>query len=113
MTLPASGWTVFPNGKGYKYLDVDQLMGPCKRVVVRGALLKAVCVGEQLSFTLDEPSQGELDVEFQLGQGASYAMTFGGTILVDQPNGDGSRSGPSKGSRSGLFKAKDAPAPVP
>ncbi len=107
MSLPASGWTALPRGKGYKYLDVDQLMGPCKRVVIRGAVLKAVCVGEQLSFTLDETSQGELDAELKLGQGgqaATYEMTFGGTILVDRPN---------DGSKSGLFKAKDAPAPIP
>jgi hypothetical protein len=102
--LPASGWRGLGNpagSKGYKYIDRDLANGPCKTVVWKPAnVLKAVCKGAQIAFTLDEPTQGSLAAALSAGtEGA--CMLFGGEIKRDRP---------AVGNQSGLFKAKDAPA---
>jgi hypothetical protein len=65
-----------------------------------GRLLRANCVGNLISFTLDEPQQAGLAVGLIAGHGNGalrYCAQFGGQILVD--------------SVSGLFRGKDAPPP--
>ena len=67
-----------------------------------GRELRAVCKGEAIGFTLDEPAQGSLSVRLQLGPDAPYCMWFGGRVIDDSgTSADG----------IGTFKAKNAEAP--
>jgi hypothetical protein len=102
--LPSGHWQGLGNpagSRGYKYKDRDQVNGPCKRVIVKpGKLVKAVCKGDQIGYTLDEATQGRMSVALSAGS-LRWCYVFGGTLLKDQGtavNGNG------------LFKAKDAPA---
>jgi Tol biopolymer transport system component len=107
--LPSAGWKGLgtpPGAKGYKYIDKDLVNGPCKKVLIRpGKLLKAVCRGSQIAFTLDEPTQGLVAVRFSTGSGSaatSSCLRFGGTVVHDTQATAG---------KSGQFKAVDAPPP--
>jgi outer membrane protein assembly factor BamB len=102
IALPAAGWTVRPpvaiGGTLYKYIDKALVNGPCKVVVLKGnRALKAKCDGAQLAFTLDEQTQGALDIRFVLNGGFARCLSFGGTIVRDEP---------------GQFIAKNAGAPA-
>lgn len=102
IALPASGWTMRPpsniGGTLYKYLDKALANGPCKVVVLKGnRALKAKCDGAQLAFTLDEATQGSLDVRLTLAGGFARCLSFGGTVLRDEP---------------GQFIARSAAAPL-
>ncbi len=108
MTLPAAGWRGLgkpPGSRGYAYKDTKQLLGPCKSARIEpGRKLKAACTGSGIAFSLDEPSQGELAVDFQVGPaGLRSCLVFGGTISKDIP---------AVGSQTGQFKARLAPAPM-
>ena len=106
--LPSAGWKGLgtpPGVKGYKYVDKDLVNGPCKKVLIRpGKLLKAVCSGSQIGFTLDEPVQGSLALRFSTGGAASASscLRFGGTVVHDTQATAGI---------TGKFKAVDAAAP--
>jgi Tol biopolymer transport system component len=104
-SLPASGWRALgnpPGTRGYKYKDRDLANGPCKVAVWKpGKVLKVVCNGAQIGFTLDEqPGQGSLGVIFAAGT-SEQCVVFGGEIKKDRPALDG---------KTGLFTAKNAPA---
>ncbi len=103
-SLPAAGWKGLgkpPGAKGYKYLDKTLANGPCKKVILKpGKLLKAVCKGDQIGFSLDEPGQGSLAIEATIG-GAKQCAVYGGVVKKDTQASDG---------KVGVFKAKDAPA---
>jgi cysteine-rich repeat protein len=103
--LPAVGWQGLgsPAGiDGYRYSDTARAFGPCRKVfIVPGRLLRAVCTGSQIDFTLDEPAQGELTVTLEPGPGLRSCMTFGGTVAKDVSTAGG----------LGRFRAKNAPAP--
>jgi hypothetical protein len=108
--LPASGWKGLgrpPGAKGYQYKDRTLVNGPCKTVVVKpGKLLKATCQGNQIAFSLNEASQGRLDVALTMSNDASslvQCLSFGGTVTKDRP---------AAGRTAGLFQAKDAPPPA-
>ena len=104
--LPAIGWSLIgspASPKGYKYKDGKREYGPCKVVIVKnGKLIKASCQGEDIGFSLDEPSQDRLTVQLQLGSLPAYCTTFGGDISRDVGTGL---------SATGQFKSKKAPAP--
>src|SRR5262249_5476991 len=109
--LPKGHWKALgkPRGTGgYKYSDKDLADGPCKKVLVKpGKLLKALGLREQLAFTLDENlGQGSLAVKFSSGDAGtiSSCLVFGGTITRDKPA--------TPLGVTGVFKAKDAPAPM-
>jgi hypothetical protein len=111
IALPAANWKGLgnpPGAKGYKYNDVHQTYGPCKKVLLKpGKMLKAVCSGAQIMFTLDEPQQGSLAVRFTAGGGAeslSSCMEFGGAAVV--------KDTPAASGKTGVFNAKDAVAPA-
>jgi cysteine-rich repeat protein len=98
--------------RGYKYRDRFGTFGPCRRVVVRpesslrGPLLRVVCRGAQIPFTLDEPTQGTLAVSLELGSGDRYCMEFGGIVVDDFGIG----TNPDR-PNAGQFVRKVAPAP--
>ena len=75
--LPAAGWKGVgsPAGiDGYRYRTRRGRNGPCKKAfIVPGRLLRAVCTGSQIDFTLDEPSQGQLTVTLEPGPGSAPA----------------------------------------
>jgi hypothetical protein len=111
LNLPAGDWKGIgnpPGVKGYKYKDSIQQNGPCRTVIVKpGGLIKAVCKGNGIGFSLDEASQEELSVTLAMGS-LRQCIVYGGTVIKDQG---------VAGSQPGLFKAKNAPAggvcPVP
>jgi len=91
--------------KGYKYKDRKQIAGPCKRAVVKpGNLLKASCSGSQLTFSLNEGSQGSLAIKLTTGSTISSCASFGGEIVKD------TQAIPGSG-KAALFHAKRALAP--
>jgi hypothetical protein len=100
-TLPAAGWKGLgkPAGvDGWQYRDEQGASGPCTLVDVRnGKSLRAVCSAAKgaIDFTLDEATQGSIDVELRVGGGSDHCLHFGGTIVKDVP---------------GTFVAKSSPA---
>jgi hypothetical protein len=73
-------------GTTYKYVDKALANGPCKVVVLKGnRALKAKCEGPQLAFTLDEATQGSLDVRLTLAGGFARCLSFGAAVLVGEP----------------------------
>ncbi len=100
LNLPAENWAGLGNpagSKGYRYKDRD---GVCRAAKIKpGRLLKVVCRGAGIDFSLDEPTQGALTATFQAGRDRAFCMEFGGRIKEKQAI-DG---------KSGLFLAKDAP----
>lgn len=112
--LPAIGWKGRgnpPGSKGYSYTGAPG--EACSTVkAAPGKLLKLVCTGKRgpIAFSLDEESQGELEVSFQFGNGRPQCGTFGGEVKRD--------AGTSNPGPHGRFKAKRAPwasgdCPVP
>lgn len=106
MSLPAAGWKGVgkpPGSKGYAYKDGKQLLGPCKSARLNpGRTLRAVCTGPGLAFTLDEPAQTELAVDFRIEpSGLRSCLVFGGTVTKDVP---------ATPTTTGQFKARLAPA---
>jgi YVTN family beta-propeller protein len=104
VVLPAAGWRALgtPAGsKGYLFKDA---VGTCAVAVVKpGRVLKAVCKGGGVDFTLDESAQGALGATLQLGAAPPFCLEFGGSVLKDLPASPG---------KSGVFLAKDAPPPA-
>jgi len=108
--LPSPGWQGLGNPagtKGYKYKDSAQASGPCKSVTIKaGKIIKAVCSGAGITFSLDEATQGSLAIDLDLGAGGEwrYCSRYGGTVQKDQ--------GTSATGNKGDFKAKDAERPT-
>jgi hypothetical protein len=104
--LPAAHWKGLgtPAGiKGYKYEDRDRLAGPCQTVEIRnGENVRARCRGSQMTFSLDEPSQGSLVARLKT-DALPFCMVFGGRVVRDIPAANG---------KKGVFKAYDAPIPA-
>lgn len=106
-SLPPTYWLFRTGGPfkpdRYTYTDLDQVNGPCKRVVVRrGKNLRAVCVGAQIAYTLDEATQDLIEVRLHLGSDPiPLCMAFGGTVLTDRP---------TAGTHLGYFRAIDSKA---
>ena len=102
ITLPHAGWKGLgnpPGSKGYKFKGT----GICPKAILKpGKLLKILCKGSGITYTLDEASQGSIAAKLQIGSGpvpaASYCLRFAPpAVLVDAP---------------GTFKAKGAGPPA-
>ncbi|HEV7731513.1 MAG TPA: hypothetical protein VGR62_05090 [Candidatus Binatia bacterium] len=89
--LPASNWTAREGAKGleyYAYSDRSRASGPCTSIAIKGGSLKATCKGDQIAFTLDEPTQGSLALRLTTGAGVAarrYCLVFGGDVSLDRP----------------------------
>jgi hypothetical protein len=96
--LPAPGWKGLgnpPGDKGFKYKGAGSPTDPCKVVLVKEKVIKAVCKGPGV--TLAPPVSGDVGVILTLGTDSKrYCARFGGTGVKNQ---------------DGLTKRKDAPAP--
>ncbi|HEV7733804.1 MAG TPA: PQQ-binding-like beta-propeller repeat protein [Candidatus Binatia bacterium] len=69
----------------YRYSDGHGVNGPCTKVELRGGKsLKATCRGAGIGFTLDEATQGVLEVRLTIGT-IKHCMRFGGTVKSDRP----------------------------
>lgn len=87
-----------PGVKGYTY----KVKGDPCAVSMKSGAWQFACAGSSITYTLDEPSQGEIFVKLTLGTEAS-CVRFGGTVSKDLPNA---------GKKGGVFQAKNAPAPA-
>ncbi|MGH7788878.1 MAG: hypothetical protein ACRERC_18555, partial [Candidatus Binatia bacterium] len=101
LPLPHAGWQGLgnpPGSKGYKFSG----SGTCSKAILKpGKLLKVVCKGAGITYSLDEPSQGSVGVQLRIGPApapaASYCLDFTPpAVSTDEP---------------GLFKAKGAIPP--
>jgi len=95
--LPADHWTSNSSGTTFRYRNTQAPNGPSAVKMTRirnGSLLK---VGARATgITLNESSQGSIELLLSSGT-RRYCVTFGGTIVRDEPN---------------RFYAKNAPAPA-
>jgi hypothetical protein len=97
VNLPKAQWKGLgnPDGDtGYKYNGAGTVDDPCKVVLVKGTVIKAVCRDDQF---LDPPLVGDPAVKLRLGTD-SYAARFAGTMVKNQ---------------LGLYKASSAPECTP
>jgi cysteine-rich repeat protein len=106
--LPAEGWFQ-PRGpypRGYKYLDKTLSRGPCKVAIVKPqTVLRVVCVGDQINFLLQDPSQGSLGAKLQLGTDPAFCVYLEGAAIRRDYGTGTTRTG------LGLFKGVDAQTP--
>lgn len=70
IALPASGWTL-QGSTGYRFTNPDR-SGAITRITVKPDTVSIRGGGAQWSYTLDEPSQGQLAVRLALGTGAGW-----------------------------------------
>lgn len=89
MALPAGGWTASgdPAAPTYDYRDPDYVNGPCGRVRVRSRVITATCRASAMpiTYSLDEPAQGAVGVQFVSGA-SLYCAALGGTVVKDTQN---------------------------
>jgi hypothetical protein len=85
--LPAENWSLKNNR--YDYKDSDRASGPCDKVKLADGVLEVRCGGEQLTFSLDEPSQGSLGVGFNISPSIVMCALFGGDIKEDSGSAEG------------------------
>jgi hypothetical protein len=90
--------------KGYKYKDKDGTHGPCGRLIAKpNQLVKVVCKGAAVPFTLDEPTQMSLSLGIQFGTAHAQCAVFGGDLVARD-------EGTSNPGPKGTFRAKKGPA---
>lgn len=99
-SLPSGGWKGLgnpPGDKGYKYKGLGTVSDPCKVVLIKTNIVKAVCKGAGV--TLDTPVSvppARVAAKFSSGTGTSYCAGFGGSEVKNT---------------AAMLKRKDAPAP--
>ncbi|MGH2688986.1 MAG: hypothetical protein ACRDKW_09300, partial [Actinomycetota bacterium] len=97
-TLSPGGWKGLgsPAGtKGYKYKGTGTVGDPCRVVLVKQKVVKAVCRGAGV--TLANPFIGDVGIELAVGTDTkSYCARFGGPVIRND---------------AALTKRKSAPAP--
>jgi cysteine-rich repeat protein len=94
--LPAGSWKGLgnpPGAKGFKYKGAGSPSDPCKVVIIKEKVIKAVC--KDSGVTLTPPFTGDAGIILASG-GMRYCATLGGTDVKNE---------------AGNFKRKDAPAP--
>ncbi len=84
-----------PGSNGYKYKGAGTPSDPCKVVLVKETVIKAVCKGSGV--LLAPPFTGDIGIVLSLGTTDEYCGQFGGTLVKNTPD---------------LAKRKDAPAPA-
>jgi hypothetical protein len=97
--LPQANWKGLgnpPGSKGFKYSGAGASGDPCKVVIIKTNVIKAVCKGPDI--TLSTPIAGTEAIRLRItATGDDYCAEAGGTVLKNDPT---------------LFKAKTAPEPV-
>ena len=84
-TLPSTGWKGLGNpagSKGFKYKGAGSLTDPCKVVLIKTKIVKAVCKGAGVTLTTPVTVQpAVVAVNLSSGPGTSYCAEFGGTEI--------------------------------
>src|SRR6185503_17894913 len=97
-TLPAGGWKGLGNpagSKGYKYKGAGTVGDPCRVVLVKAKVVKAVCKGGGVQMAT--PFTGDAGIVLAVGTDTkNYCLLFGGTTVKNDPT---------------QLKRKNAPAP--
>ena len=82
-TLPMVGWKGLGNpagSKGYKYKGAGSGLDPCKIVLVKEKIVKAVCKGPAVEFA--QPLDGDLGIVLTVGADSKhYCALFGGQTV--------------------------------
>jgi hypothetical protein len=82
-SLPSGGWKGLgsPAGsKGYKYKGAGTPSDPCKSVLVKEKIVKAICKGAGID--MNAPVNGDVAVLLNMGTNSKpYCTTFGGTVV--------------------------------
>jgi hypothetical protein len=98
-TLPPGGWKGLGNpagSRGWKYRGLGSIADPCKVVLVKQKVVKAVCKGAGVDMTT--PFGGNIGIIVNVGSDTKrYCAEFGGQVVR---------------SDAVLLKRKSAPAPV-
>jgi hypothetical protein len=83
-SLPSSGWKGLGNpagSKGYKYKGAGSGSDPCKVVLIKAKIVKAVCKGTGVTLTTPVTAPpAEMAVNLTVGTG-SFCAEFGGTEI--------------------------------
>jgi hypothetical protein len=96
--LTGAGWTGLGNpagSKGYKYKGAGSAGDACKVVLIKEAVIKAICKGTDVTLAT-APFDGVASWQINTGAGDRYCAELGGTEIKNQ---------------AGLLKRKDAGAP--
>lgn len=97
--LPASGWQALgnpPGTRGFKYKGAGTPADPCKRVLIKPTVIKAVCKGSAVALT--PPFAGDAGIVLQVGATPiRYCAEFKGTTVKNTDV---------------VLKRKNAPAPA-
>jgi hypothetical protein len=84
-SLPAANWKGLGNPagtKGFKYKGAGSLTDPCKVVLIKTKIVKAVCKGAGVTMTTPVTAQpAVVAVNLSSGPGTSYCAEFGGTEI--------------------------------
>jgi len=84
-SLPAAGWKGLGNpagSKGFKYKGAGSPTDPCKVVLIKANIVKAVCKGAGVTLTTPVTAQpAEVAVNLSVGTGTSFCAEFGGTEI--------------------------------
>ena len=87
--LPAAQWQRVPPNttrplRGYRYRGTASATDPCRLVLVKRKVVKALCSGPGVSFT--PPVTGEMDVVLTIGTDSKrYCASFGGKSVKTRP----------------------------
>jgi len=82
-SLPAAGWKGLGNpagSKGFKYKGAGTPTDPCKTVLVKTKIVKAICKGTAID--LDQPVDNVVAISLIIGTDSkAYCTAFGGTEI--------------------------------
>jgi hypothetical protein len=99
-SLPSANWKGLGNpagSKGFKYKGTGSLTDPCKVVLIKTKIVKAVCKGAGVTLSTPVSAQpAVVAVNLSSGPGTSYCAEFGGTEIKNTTS---------------LMKRKDATTP--
>jgi hypothetical protein len=117
-SLPSGGWKGLgnpPGSKGYKYSGAGSLSDPCRTVLVKPTIVKAICKGAGIDF--NQPVNGDVVAVVTLGAATKdYCSTFGGTTikndasLLKRKDATGSGACTCGTSIPGTFTFRNTPA---
>jgi len=84
-SLPSAGWKGLgnpPGDKGFKYKGAGSGSDPCKVVLIKTKIVKAVCKGVGVTLTAPVTAPpADVAVNLSVGTGTSYCAEFGGTEI--------------------------------
>src|SRR5262249_44496679 len=85
--LPAAGWKGLgspPGASGFKFLGSLVPGNPCRTLLIKKMVVKAVCRGSGV--TLSPPFTGDVGIVLTAGTDSKrYCATFGGTTVINAP----------------------------